>query len=197
MYTLTTSVRKLYIKLVPNSTSRTPAPNTGYEHHQRTKNDIVMWQICCRIVVSSSVGGVRIAGVRVVEFGPYCFCVSPCQTQNFSWNVYSTSALYCHSLGGGSIVAFWVLFSIKYIYYVIELQSRAMVKLRGTRENGVPLPLFEGERRAPSSDGSELHWPLWNTEKPTSSTGLSSVQKQNSLQLLGGGVSPPALPRSP
>jgi len=27
--------------------------------------DIAMWQICCRIIVSSSV-----AGVRVVEFGP-------------------------------------------------------------------------------------------------------------------------------
>jgi len=25
---------------------------------------IAMWQICCRTVVSSSVGGVRIAGVR-------------------------------------------------------------------------------------------------------------------------------------
>jgi len=35
-----------------------------------------MWQICCRIVVSSSVGGVRcmvfVAGVRVVEFGSNC-----------------------------------------------------------------------------------------------------------------------------
>ena len=34
---------------------------------------VAMWQICCRIVVSLSVGGVvqhvRIAGVRVVEFG--------------------------------------------------------------------------------------------------------------------------------
>ena len=42
-----------------------------------------MWQICCRIVESSSVGGVRwycctacplpvfVAGVRVVEFGPF------------------------------------------------------------------------------------------------------------------------------
>jgi len=38
---------------------------------------IAMWQICCRIVVSLSVGGVRsrcsvfVAGVRVVEFGSY------------------------------------------------------------------------------------------------------------------------------
>jgi len=39
---------------------------------------IAMWQICCRIVVSLSVGGARplvvlynmsVAGVRVVEFG--------------------------------------------------------------------------------------------------------------------------------
>ena len=38
---------------------------------------IAMWQICCRIVVSSSIGGARplvvlynmsVAGVRVVEF---------------------------------------------------------------------------------------------------------------------------------
>jgi len=46
--------------------------DTGYEHHQQTKichiptswhvkmlgSGIAMWQICCRIVVSSSVGGV-------------------------------------------------------------------------------------------------------------------------------------------
>ena len=54
-------------------TTRTPATNTSYEHHQRTKichiptsghvemlgSGIAMWQICCRIVVSLSVGGVR------------------------------------------------------------------------------------------------------------------------------------------
>jgi len=47
--------------------------DTGYEHHQRTKirhiptswhvemlgSGIAMWQVCCRIVVSLSVGGVR------------------------------------------------------------------------------------------------------------------------------------------
>jgi len=57
---------------------RTRATNTTNEHHQRTKichiptswhvemlaSGIEMWPICCRIVVSLSVGGVRIAGVR-------------------------------------------------------------------------------------------------------------------------------------
>ena len=60
-------------KWEPNSTTRTPATNITNEHHQRTKNchiptswhvemlgsGIAMWQICCRIVVSLSVGGVR------------------------------------------------------------------------------------------------------------------------------------------
>ena len=62
-------------RLEPNSTTRTPATNTTNEHHQRTKIchiptswhvemlgsgiGIAMWQICCRIVVSLSVGGVR------------------------------------------------------------------------------------------------------------------------------------------
>jgi len=66
--------------LEPNSTTRTPATNTSYEHHQRTAptdkkiatsqhldmsriemlgSGIAMWQICCRIVVSLCVGGVR------------------------------------------------------------------------------------------------------------------------------------------
>ena len=45
---------------------------------------IATWRICCtascRIVVSSSVGGVvlhiaYVAGVRVVEFGTFCFTV--------------------------------------------------------------------------------------------------------------------------
>jgi len=71
--------------LEPNSTTRTPATNTTNEHHQQTKichiptswhvemlgSGIAMWQICCRIVVSLSVGGVRSRGVRVVEFGSY------------------------------------------------------------------------------------------------------------------------------
>jgi len=30
-----------------------------------------------------------------------------------------------------------------------------VVKLRGNAGNGVPLPLFEGERRAPSTDGHD------------------------------------------
>jgi len=47
-----------------------------------------MWQICCRIVVSSSAAGVRwwccsllrVAGVRVVEFGPYSIQLDdPCR----------------------------------------------------------------------------------------------------------------------
>ena len=62
------------VDLVPNSTTRTPATDTTNGrahitilqqiHHQRTKichlqcSGIAMWQICCRIVVSSSVGGV-------------------------------------------------------------------------------------------------------------------------------------------
>jgi len=66
----------------PNSTTRTPATNTGYRHHQRTKichiptswhvemlgSGIAMWQICCRIVASSSVGGV------VQHFRSRCSC---------------------------------------------------------------------------------------------------------------------------
>ena len=62
-------------------------------------------------------------------------------------------------------------------------KDRSVVKLRGTRGNGVSLPLFEGECHAPSSDSrdeTEPQWTLWNTEKPTSCTGLSSAQKQNS-----------------
>jgi len=61
------------IPLEPNSTTRTPATNTSYEHHQRTKichiptswhvemfgSGIAMWHFFCRIVVSLSVGGVR------------------------------------------------------------------------------------------------------------------------------------------
>jgi len=61
------------VPLESNSTTRTSATNTSYEHHQRTKichiptswhvemlgSGIAMWQIRCRIVVSLSVGGVR------------------------------------------------------------------------------------------------------------------------------------------
>ena len=33
-------------RLEPNSTTRTPATNTGYGHHQRTKLTIILQQIC-------------------------------------------------------------------------------------------------------------------------------------------------------
>ena len=59
--------------------------------------------------------------------------------------------------------------------------------LRFSRGNAVPLarPWRMDLRDTTRDSETEPHWALWNTEKPTSSTGLSSVQKQSSLQLQG------------
>jgi len=48
---------------------------------------------------------------------------------------------------------------------------------------GTPCPWLTWQISRDSE--TELHWTLWNTEKPTSPTGLSSVQEQNSLKLQG------------
>jgi len=70
--------------LEPNSTTRTPATNTGYGQHQRTKNCHLDMSRCWALALRSgkfvvellwacplvvSIAGVRSRGVRLVEFG--------------------------------------------------------------------------------------------------------------------------------
>jgi len=90
--------------------------------------------------------------------------------------------LYGHRTSGLST---FHVFTTRLPEYCIIYASVQWSNWGGTRGKGVPLPLFEGERRAPALMGgfrdttrdseTEPHWTLWNTEKPTSSTGLNIV----------------------